>query len=306
MISEGANQDRHEVLQKVAKCQRRLAGSFGPESGSYMKFLTFLPVILFGAIFATEGQEAPPQPAQIPAMEYTGKPLNLPFHCSDDDIRWAGLTCSENEPCPIYLELTTVQASGDRIFVAGDLHSVAVTLYSALLATLDGGRTWSEPTPRIRGAVLDRIEFLDTETGWVSGHSDSPLPRDPFLLTTTDGGKTWRQRPIFSEAAEDRLGMIQEFLFSARDSGSLIIDRGQGSADDRWELYESPDGGASWSIKRSSSKSLRLNQAFTPHPDWRLRADGPSKSFHIEHRRDDRWTTAAAFAVSVGVCRPQP
>ncbi len=271
-----------------------------------MKFVTILPVVVLGALSAAGAQEASAPPSPIPLMEYTGKPLTLAFHCSDEDIRWAGLTCTPTEPCPIYLELNTVEAAGDRIFVAGDLHSAEVTLYSTLMATGDGGRTWSEPAPRIRGAVLDRLEFLDGESGWVSGHSDSPLPRDPFLLATADGGKTWRRQPIFSDAAEDRLGMIHEFLFSARDSGSLIVDRGQGSADDRWELYESPNGGASWTIRQSSSKMLRLRQAFAPNPDWRLRADGASKSFHIERRQGDRWTTTAAFAVSAGICRGEP
>jgi photosystem II stability/assembly factor-like uncharacterized protein len=44
-------------------------------------------------------------------------------------------------------------------------------------------------------AGLDRIQFIDFENGWVSGEVQHPLPRDPFLLATTDGGKTWQRAP---------------------------------------------------------------------------------------------------------------
>ncbi len=271
-----------------------------------MKLPSLLPVLLFTTVFAAVAQEPPAPPAAAPVLEYSGRPVTFPFDCSEDDIQWAGLTCSAEDPCPVYLELTSVETAGDSLFVAGDLHSPAVTLYSTLLASEDAGRTWHEAAARIRGAVLERIQFFDRETGWVSGHSVFPLPQDPFLLRTTDGGKTWRSESIFPESAENRLGIIQQFFFTAKDSGSLVIDRGQGSYDDRWELYESPDAGASWSIKESSTRPLRLKAAFTPNPDWRLRADASTKSFHIEHRQGERWTTVAAFAVSAGSCKPQP
>ena len=108
-----------------------------------------------------------------------------------------------------------------------------MTVFSTLLASDDGGHTWREAHERIRSAGLDRIQFLDAETGWVAGEKLSPLPQDPFLLLTSDGGKTWRARPVFDEAAENRLGSIQQFFFTAKDSGALIIDRGQGSDGDR-------------------------------------------------------------------------
>jgi photosystem II stability/assembly factor-like uncharacterized protein len=265
-----------------------------------------------GVIAGAYSQEGvSPQAAGSPAsppssLEYSGRPIQLPFQCSNEDIQWAGLTCSAEEPCPIYLELSTVEPAGNRVFVAGNLHSQAVTLYSTLLSTEDGGRTWTEPVARIRGAVLDRIQFLNAEIGWVSGHLDFPLPKDPFLLVTSDGGKTWRQQTIFSESAENRLGLIDQFFFRAADDGVLIIDRGQGSAEDRWERYESQNAGASWTIKESSSKPLRLTETYKPRSDWRLRADGPSNSFHVERQREGKWTTAATFAVRAGLCQPEP
>jgi len=155
----------------------------------------------------------------------------------------------------------------------------------------------------VRGAALDHIQFADVESGWISGMSSSPLPQDPFMLMTTDGGKTWRRHDIFSET---RLGAIQQFFFEDKKSGSLVIDLGPGSAADRYELYESNDGGETWNVRETNVKPIRLKRApAEPHPDWRLRADGPSKSFHLEHRQGQKWTSLAAFKVDLGVCKPE-
>ena len=104
----------------------------------------------------------------------------LPFSCTNEDIVWAGLACSEEEPCPTYLELTAVEAVGSRILAAGNIHSDTVTLYSVLLGSEDAGHTWSEVHERIRAAALDRFQFLDTENGWISGAVLFPLRRIHF------------------------------------------------------------------------------------------------------------------------------
>jgi hypothetical protein len=258
------------------------------------------------AVTAAWAQEQPPANPAPPVLENSGKPMVLPFRCTEDDVQWAGLACSADEPCPVYLELAAVEsgvpAGPGRIFAAGNIHSPAVTLYSVLLASEDGGHTWREVHERIRGASLEHIQFLNAELGWTSGQVLSPLPQDPFLLLTSDGGKIWRQRVIFSES---RVGSIQQFRFSAKDNGSLIIDRGPGSEGGRYELYESPDAGETWTIRETRDRpfQLKLSPA-APPPEWRARADGPSQSFHIERRQGERWVSVAAFSVKLGACQP--
>lgn len=245
----------------------------------------------------------PPAPPPAPVLENTGKPMVLPFQCTAEDLQFAGLSCTEEEPCPLYLELTAVEPAGDRILAAGNVHSTAITLASVLLASDDAGHTWREVHEHIRDAGLDHLQFLDAQTGWASGQVLSPLQRDPFLLVTSDGGKTWRQSAIFSESRENRFGSIHQFSFAAKDSGSLIVDRGQGADGDRYELYESPDAGESWTIKETSTKPIVLKRPPIPSADWRVRADGPTGSFHIEHRQGQRWTSVAGFSVKLAACK---
>jgi hypothetical protein len=263
--------------------------------------IAILTVIAVATVCGQEQGPATPAQPPPPVLENTGQPMLAPFQCTDEDIHSAGLTCTEDDPCQVYLELSAVESAGERIFAAGNIHAEAATLYSVLLGSEDGGHTWRELHERIRGAGIDHIQFIDRETGFASGLSLSPLSQDPFLLISSDGGKTWRQHAIFDET---RIGSIQQFSFDERKTGSLIIDRGLGSDGDRYELYESPDGGDSWTIKQTSVKPLTLKHPPAVSSVLRLRADGPSKSFHIERRQGERWNSVAAFAVKLGVCKP--
>jgi len=255
-------------------------------------------------IVTVAGQPAPaPAVSTETVLENSGKPITLPFRCTDEDIQWAGLSCSEDEPCPVYLEITAAEGVGSQIFATGNVHSDIVTLYSVLLKSQDAGKTWREGFDRMRGAGLDHIQFTDFANGWASGETLFPLPQDPFLLITADGGKTWRRQPIFDELQS---GSIQQFFFSSKDEGSLIVDRGEGSGSERYALYESPNAGATWMVKQISGKPLRLLHGPDPMVAWRVQADRATHAFRVEQRQGERWVTAASFAVSAGACRPAP
>jgi hypothetical protein len=268
------------------------------------------PLILGSFLsIAAAAQDTPPAVQTAPAppvpivLANDGKPMVLPFRCSEDDIHWGGLTCTEEEPCPIFLELAGAEQSGSRVVTAGNIHTESVTLYSVLLTSEDGGKNWSEAHERIRGSGLDRIQFFDAEHGWVLGQELSPIPQNPFLLITGNGGKTWQQRFIFNESSENRFGAIQQFSLSGKDA-SLVIDRGRGSSEDRYVLFESPDAGDTWSLKQESAKALVLKNVLPPSGDWRIRTDAPTKSFHVEHRVAGRWNSLGAFSVKLDPCKP--
>lgn len=253
-------------------------------------------------VAAAQVEKPAEQPTENPPLQNTGKPMIVDYRCGEEDIRLAGLSCTIEDPCPVFLELASVEAVGNRIFVAGNIHSSTTTLYSVLLASDDAGKTWREPHERIRLAGLDRIQFIDFENGWVGGEVQHPLPRDPFLLVTADGGKVWQAHPIF---AEPQFGSILQFSFSSRTNGSLVIDRGRTGESGRYELYETPNAGETWMLRQTNERPIQMKHASgTANADWRIRADAASKSYRIERHAGDGWRGIAAFSVSIGACKP--
>jgi hypothetical protein len=240
-----------------------------------------------------------------PVLRNDGEPMILPFQCTDDDIQWAGLSCSEEEPCPLYLEVTGIETVGNRIILPANIHSESTTLYSVLLSSDDAGVTWRETHERMRGSGLDHIQFIDFQNGWVSGETLVPVTRDPFFLITSDGGKTWRMRPVFNEGGG---GAIQQFWFDTPATGSLVIDRMESTESSRYELYESPNGGETWIIRRTSEHPISLKKTASVRTDigWRARADARSKAFAIERKQGEHWNKVASFLVKIGSCKPAP
>ena len=231
-----------------------------------------------------------------------GEPMAVPFHCSDEDIAQGGLTCSEEAPCPVYVELTSVATVGSKIFVTGNFHSESATLYSLLLESDDAGESWTEPVARIQGAGLDSAQFPDFEHGWISGEMLQPLARDPFFCSTLRWRQSLAPPPVFEDGTG---GSIQSFWFESATQGTMVVDKGGGR--ERYQLYESPTGGDTWTIRESNEKPIRI-RSMPPagSSGWRLRADAKSHSFHIEKITGESWKALASFLISAGSCKPAP
>jgi hypothetical protein len=249
---------------------------------------------------ATAPPTEPAAPAPAPLFNL-GKPMLAPYGCPEEDMQWAGMACTEEDPCPVFLELSAVESAGNRLFVAGNLHGPSTTLYSVLFASEDAGKTWTEPYPRLRGSGFDHIQFADFEAGWISGHLLHPLTRDPFLLITSDGGRAWRQQPVFSES---RAGTMERFWFESRENGTMLIESGESG---KHELYESINGGESWMLREVSDRPIKPRRPpHLPNEDLRLNPHAPTKSYRVEKRQAGRWTVVASFLVPVAQCRPAP
>src|SRR5262245_44943575 len=113
----------------------------------------FLPRFALAPLLAllAWGQDPPPvspgAPAGNPAprvFEYAGKPLSRTLECDEEDLRSAGLACTEDEPCAMFLEITSVEGLGNKLIATGNVHSSSVTLQSILLVSDDAGHTWRE------------------------------------------------------------------------------------------------------------------------------------------------------------------
>jgi hypothetical protein len=229
--------------------------------------------------------------------------VKLPFGCNQEDIQWAGMTCRENEPCPIYLELSSVSSTASRVFLAGNIHSPQTTLYSVLLRSEDGGVSWQEPIGRVRGELLDHFQFQNLETGWLSGQRIVPLAGDPFFLITGDGGHVWTKTPVLPEGTP---GFIQKFHFDTAKNGKLSLDRGSNNDDEpRYRIYETKDGGLNWHLSESSALPLKNAPVQGDDPGWRLRPDPSGKFIAVEHRSSNGWTATAKFTIQIGECREE-
>ncbi len=249
-------------------------------------------VRLAGAFLAALTALCAETPAQL---ENTGKPMHAALVCQEDELQSLGLNCSGDEPCPIYLELSAVEALGSRIFLAGNIHTSSATVSSILLSSADNGKTWTEPSDRIRFSALEQIQFVDFEYGWISGAAIQTLARDPFFLATKDGGKTWKQVPVFDDTHG---GSIEKFWFDSRTAGELLLTP-IGKA---YEMYDTSNGGESWTLKQTGSKPLTL--AHSPHENgWRLRTDARNRSYDVELKQAAGWQRVASFLVETGICK---
>jgi photosystem II stability/assembly factor-like uncharacterized protein len=233
------------------------------------------------------------------SLENSGKPMRVLYECTADDTQAAGLGCSEEDPCPVYLELSNVEAVGAKIFATGNLHTPMATLYSILLASEDGGSSWMEPHARIHSSGLDQIQFADFQNGWISGANLQGAPRDPFLLITTDGGKTWRERAIFEET---RVAAIERFWFDTPMNGTMWIDAELDNG--KHELYESRTGGESWVVQQTSPVPFHIPKDKQPGaPGWRVRTDAATHSYVIEKFENAHWQKVASFLVNIASCK---
>lgn len=231
-------------------------------------------------------------------LRNNGEPIRVPFACKSENLDWAGLACSDDDPCSIYLELNAVAAAGKSVFLAGDLHVESATLSSILLASNDGGLTWKEPAARIRGAALDQLQFYDGQHGWAAGETVYPLARDPFFLITSDGGESWRNRAVADEGGP---GSIQRFAFDSPQHGEVLIDGGKGAEGGRYKRYESDTGGDSWSMRSATDSAPKMPGARAADADYRTVAS--KDVYRIEKRTGGNWSSIAAFAVGVASCK---
>lgn len=250
------------------------------------------------------GQSAPASGtgAEAGVLVFQGQPLRVPTSCSDEQIQALGMACSAEQPCPIYLELSSMDSGNSRLLVAGNLHTETATISSVLLVSEDGGKSWREPHARIPNASLDQVQFVDLKTGFISGQMIGPLPKDPFFLLTADGGKSWTNVAVYSDSA---VGSVDHFYFDSRSHGLAVIDKASKSDGGRYALYETNTGGTSWAIREVTSQKKQVKPRQAASAAWRLVAHQPSKSYRLERAEaGGKWTLVSSFLVRAGECKP--
>ncbi|WP_031498554.1 WD40/YVTN/BNR-like repeat-containing protein [Bryobacter aggregatus] len=240
-------------------------------------------------------------PPELPTVyQNTEGSIRLPNRCAELDLAVLGLTCSESEPCPTYLEISSVESTGQLILIAGNLHTQSSTLQSILLLSDDGGSTWREAHPRLKASTLESMQFSDFSNGWAVGHVSLALPRDPFVLVTSDGGRSWRKVDLY---ADSRVGVIEDFAFQNAKRGWLLIDNKGSGEGGRYEFYESQTGGTSWELREIASK-IPKTTPHSPSNSARVKADEKKGLLRIEVRSGNTWREVSAFKLKLEDCKP--
>jgi photosystem II stability/assembly factor-like uncharacterized protein len=169
-----------------------------------------------------------------------------------------------------------------------------VTGAGRILATSDGGRTW---TAQYAGqAKLYQVDFTDATRGWAVGPN--------ALLRTTDGGRTWTQ------LSEPACNTVESVHFVNRDLGYAVaggaqvwMSGGVPAAVSGGQLLTTSDGGSHWTSV--SGAPVQAQTACFSNP-----ADGfvgtPGK---VWHTTDGGKTWSLAFtepSAAPGVHPPAP
>jgi photosystem II stability/assembly factor-like uncharacterized protein len=118
-----------------------------------------------------------------------------------------------------------------------------------MLVTRDGGTTWkvpSFPIPSSTGCpcYFQMPNFADSSHGMLVVSGQNGLVGTTLLLTTSDGGTTWRE----SKRPGTGYVLLLDFL-SANDVFALVTPPGWNKGSNvGFELYRSPDGGGTWTL----------------------------------------------------------
>ncbi len=112
--------------------------------------------------------------------------------------------------------------------------------------TENGGESWTLVYQTTQtGAFLDGIDFWDEHKGICLG---DPVNGKMFILTTEDGGKSWKEIPLQDRPA----AMPGEACFAA--SGTSVLAVGKGNAyigtggSSKARIFRSTDFGHSWKV----------------------------------------------------------
>jgi photosystem II stability/assembly factor-like uncharacterized protein len=198
----------------------------------------------------------------------------------------------------------TILPSGTDVALYGvhfvdDDHGWIVGQDGLILATTDGGKTWTpqesnatyeESDGAVKRAYLFNIAATDASTAWAVGDRS-------ILVSTTDGGKTWRSRKVPMEA--DLTGgqslaamdpIFYDVKFIDRQNGWIVGEFGK--------IMHTTDGGETWKEQTKTLLEgteffdlLDLPTLFGLHARDQQNAVAAGLEAHIARTRDGgaRW-----------------
>ncbi|MCH7879709.1 MAG: hypothetical protein IH914_10405, partial [candidate division Zixibacteria bacterium] len=147
---------------------------------------------------------------------------------------------------------------------------------STIIHTTDGGATWVTQLRDTTVGIINVIQFVDADNGWVVGD-------EAKILRTTNGGNTWT--PVTNSGIADSSTNDALFFLDANIGWISSDDRGP----NRGVVLHTTDGGATWSTQNSGLNSRIFGVHFIDGTTGWVAADGGG----IAHTTDGGMTWAA-------------
>jgi photosystem II stability/assembly factor-like uncharacterized protein len=224
------------------------------------------------------------------------------FGTSDGGATWARQADS-NTP---WLDVTFVDAS--RGWAVGEAYQFATPAPDfgwvptpAIMATTDGGRTWSQQGV-FAGSIdqapyssvdLQAVSFADAAHGWAVGwgYEYGRMDWVPLVFSTTDGGANWQAQTVPAGTTRELTGVA----FSDASHGWVV---GQGGT-----VLLTSDGGATWTRQTVRPVTNLLDTVCAGGHAWAIGRDG---AIFTSTDKGADWTVQAlpAGTALTGVASP--
>ena len=119
------------------------------------------------------------------------------------------------------------------------LENLSPSPYTDLLLTNDGGKSWTLAT--IKDMQISSMQFINSENGWAVGYNRTPDKINDYIISTTDGGKTWSNLLKIEVSNNFPAPQIQ---FLNTNDGFILING---------KISKTTNGGQSWEPLNSIS-----------------------------------------------------
>jgi hypothetical protein len=167
----------------------------------------------------------------------------------------------------------TPQNSGDNtlnaVAFADAGHGCAVGYGGLILVTSDGGATWVARQP-VADSTLTGVAFADAQTGWAVGSTGYPY--GPVILRTTDGGDTWSSAGPTPPPQKIAPSCV---AFADPLHGWIGGDAAQ--------LMDTGDGGATWSSPSLSANEADAQRLSFTSPYWASGRPGSAVKLRLQN-----------------------
>jgi photosystem II stability/assembly factor-like uncharacterized protein len=129
---------------------------------------------------------------------------------------------------------------------------IGVAVGDHILTTTDSGNTWKDVTPPEEQPAADQHLaavgfFQDVKTAWVTYAigGGNPVPTQPFVWHTSDGGLTWTASQPLDVTGLSEIYVPDSIQFIG-ETGWILVHVGVGMNHDYVVIYRSSDSGLSW------------------------------------------------------------